>query len=138
MRLRIAKIHEAAVSRPPDYVQTVLSRGVVDGERLEISDQALAELRQQFRPTPPPVPEMAASLARAAADEAKAIFFGSPGGSTRVHCRTHGNLPSMRAFHPWPEPVRAVRMLCRPQGQNAVPALPCGEMVSAVDSGLGA
>jgi hypothetical protein len=78
MRLRIAKIHEAAVSRPPDYVQTVLSRGVVDGERLEISDQALAELRQQFRPTPPPVPEMAASLARAAADEAKAIFLGAP------------------------------------------------------------
>ena len=72
MRLRIAKIHEAAMSRPPNYVQSVLSRGVVDGEWLEISDEALADLRQQFRPTPPPVAEMAVNLARAAADEAKA------------------------------------------------------------------
>ena len=77
MRLRIAKIHEAAMSRPPNYVQSVLSRGVVDGEWLEISDEALADLRQQFRPTPPPVPEMAVNLARAAADEAKAIFAGA-------------------------------------------------------------
>jgi hypothetical protein len=78
MRLRIAKIHEAAASRPPDYVQTVLSRGVVDGEWLEISDEALAELRQQFRPTPPSVPEMVANLARATADEVKARFSGVP------------------------------------------------------------
>jgi len=77
MRLRIAKIHEAAMSRPPNYVQSVLSRGVVDGEWLEISDEALADLRQQFRPTPPPVAEMAVNLARAAADEAKAIFAGA-------------------------------------------------------------
>jgi hypothetical protein len=77
MRLRIEKIHEAATSRPPNYVQTVLSRGVVDGEWLEISDEALAELRQQFRPAPPPVPQMATNLARAAADEAKAIFSGA-------------------------------------------------------------
>jgi hypothetical protein len=77
MRLRIAKIHEAAMSRPPNYVQAVLSRGVVDGEWLEISDEALADLRQQFRQTPPPVAEMAVNLARAAADEAKAIFAGA-------------------------------------------------------------
>lgn len=77
MRLRIAKIHEAAMSRPPNYVQSVLSRGVVDGEWLEISDEALADLRQQFRPTPPPVPEMAVNLARAVANEAKAIFSGA-------------------------------------------------------------
>ncbi len=77
MRLRIAKIHEAAMSRPPNYVQSVLSRGVVDGEWLEISDEALADLRQQFRPTPPPIPEMAVNLARAAADEVKAIFSGA-------------------------------------------------------------
>ena len=77
MRLRIAKIHEAAVSRPPNYVQTVLAHGVVDGEWLEISDEAMAQLRQQFRPIPPPVPEMAANLARAAADEVKAIFSGA-------------------------------------------------------------
>ena len=77
MRLRIEKIHEAAMSRPPNYVQSVMSRGVVDGEWLEISDEALADLRQQFRPTPPPVPEMAVNLARAAADEAKAIFSGA-------------------------------------------------------------
>ena len=77
MRLRIAKIHEAAMSRPPNYVQAVLSRGVVDGEWLEISDEALADLRQQFRPTPPPVAEMTVNLARAAADEAKAIFAGA-------------------------------------------------------------
>jgi len=77
MRLRIAKIHEAAMSRPPNYVQSVMSRGVVDGEWLEISDEALADLRQQFRPTSPPVPEMAVNLARAAADEAKAIFSGA-------------------------------------------------------------
>jgi hypothetical protein len=77
MRLRITKIHEAAMSRPPNYVQSVLSRGVVDGEWLEISDEALADLRQQFRPTPPPVPEMDVNLARAAANEAKAIFSGA-------------------------------------------------------------
>jgi recombinational DNA repair protein RecR len=49
----------------------------VDGEWLEISDEALADLRQQFRQTPPPVAEMAVNLARAAADEAKAMFSGA-------------------------------------------------------------
>jgi hypothetical protein len=59
-------------------VETVLSRGVADGEWLEISAEALAELRDQFRQTPPPVPQMAANLVRAAADEGKALLSGTP------------------------------------------------------------
>jgi hypothetical protein len=79
MKIRIAKIHEAAPSRPPGYVEVVLSRGVVDGEWLEIGDAAMADLRNQFRPkTPPAVKVMAANLARAAVGEVKARVAGLP------------------------------------------------------------
>ena len=77
MKLRISKIHDAAASRPPGYVEAVLSRGVVDGEWLEIDAEALANLRDQFRPkTPPPVSVMAANLAKAAVGEVKARVAG--------------------------------------------------------------
>lgn len=49
MRLRISKIEERAAERPPGYVQAVLSRGQVEGEWLEISPEALAELRAIYR-----------------------------------------------------------------------------------------
>jgi hypothetical protein len=79
MKIRIAKIHEAAPSRPPGYVEVVLSRGVVDGEWLEIDVNALAELRDRFRPkTTPPVSVLAANLARAAVGEVKARVAGLP------------------------------------------------------------
>jgi len=79
MKIRLAKIHEAAPSRPPGYVAAVLARGVVDGEWLEIDADALADLRDQFRPkTPPKVSVMAANLARAAVGEAKARVAGLP------------------------------------------------------------
>ena len=79
MKIRISKIHEAALSRPPGYVEAVLSRGVVDDEWLEIDADALADLRDQFRPkTPPKVSVMAANLARAAVGEAKARVAGLP------------------------------------------------------------
>ena len=79
MRLRISKIHEAAASRPPGYAEAVLSRGVVEGEWLEIGGVAMADLRDRFRPkTPPPVAAMAANLARSAADEVKAWIAGMP------------------------------------------------------------
>ena len=79
MKLRVSKIHEAAASRPPGYVETVLSRGTVKGEWLEIDPETLADLRDRFRPkTPPPVSVMAANLARAAAAEVKARIAGTP------------------------------------------------------------
>jgi len=91
MKLRIAKIHAAAPSRPPGYVEAVLAHGVVEGEWLEISAEALAELRDQFRPKPqpeapppcrakatPPLPVMAATLVRAAIHEVKARVSGVP------------------------------------------------------------
>lgn len=52
MRLRITKIHDAAKDRPDGYVEEVLSRGVIDGEWLEISDEDLSDLRAKFRPKP--------------------------------------------------------------------------------------
>jgi hypothetical protein len=77
MKLRISKIYEAAQSRPPGYVEAVLSRGVVDGEWLEIDAEAMAELRDQFRPkSPPPVSVMAVNLARAAVGEVVARATG--------------------------------------------------------------
>lgn len=55
MRLRISKIEARASERSPGYVTAVLERGEVDGEWLEISDEALAELRTIYRPAPTPV-----------------------------------------------------------------------------------
>lgn len=79
MKLRISKVHDAAASRPPGYVEAVLSRGVVDGEWLEIDADALAGLRDQFRPrTTPAVSVLAANLARAAVGEIKARVAGLP------------------------------------------------------------
>jgi hypothetical protein len=57
MRLRIAKIEARSAERPAGYVEAVLSRGVIDGEWLEISPEALAELRATYRPASQPAPE---------------------------------------------------------------------------------
>lgn len=55
MRLRIARIHEAARDRPAGYVEEVLSHGSsVDGEWLEISSEALGALRKKYRSEPSP------------------------------------------------------------------------------------
>ncbi len=79
MKIRLAKIHEAAPSRPPGYVEAVLARGVVDGEWLEISDEAMADLRAQYRPPSlPSVGVMAANVARSAVAELKARISGQP------------------------------------------------------------
>ena len=78
MKLRISKIHEAAASRPTGYVEAVLARGLVDGEWLEIPAEAMAELRDQFRPKPPPAAVMARNLAQAAGAEVKARIAGTP------------------------------------------------------------
>ena len=54
MRLRISRIEAMASERPAGYVAAVLARGeVVDGEWLEISGEALAELREIYRPARP-------------------------------------------------------------------------------------
>lgn len=50
MRLRLTAIEAKASERPAGYVEAVLSRGVIDGEFLEISPEALAELRDTYRP----------------------------------------------------------------------------------------
>ena len=54
MRLRIAKIREQEKDRPAGYFEEVISRGIVDGDWLEISTEAHAELREKYRPPSPP------------------------------------------------------------------------------------
>lgn len=56
MKLRISKIEEAAKTRPEGYLENVLSRGVVGGEWLEISEEELAKLRLKYRPAAAPYP----------------------------------------------------------------------------------
>lgn len=82
MRIRLEKIHEAAKSRPAGYLETVMSRGTVDGDWLEMPDEDFHELRRQFRPALPSVPRMAANLAQAAVAEVKARISKSPQVST--------------------------------------------------------
>ena len=50
MRLSIAAIQERAADRPPGHVADVLAHGVVDGEWLEISNEAMQKLRDRYRP----------------------------------------------------------------------------------------
>jgi hypothetical protein len=52
MRLPLAQIHAAAKDRPPGYYEAVTARGTIEGDYLEISSQALGELRAIYR-TPP-------------------------------------------------------------------------------------
>jgi hypothetical protein len=79
MKLRISKVHEQAASRPAGYVADVLSRGVVNGEWLEISEMEHAALREKYRsaqdPPLPPMPEMAANYLTA---QARDILHGRP------------------------------------------------------------
>ena len=83
MRLRIAKISEQAKDRPAGYFEDVISRGFLDGEWLEISSDAMASLRETYRPPKPEpplpsLPVMAVNVARAVGAEAVATFAGSP------------------------------------------------------------
>jgi hypothetical protein len=82
MKLRLSKIQDTAADRPPGYYEDVVSQGVIDGDFLEIDSGKLNELREKYRPLPPPeLPPpavMAANLARAVADEAKARLHQVP------------------------------------------------------------
>lgn len=49
MKLRISKIHETAAERPAGYVEDILSQGIVEGDWLEISQEAMAGLRLKYR-----------------------------------------------------------------------------------------
>ncbi len=55
MKLRIQTIEAAASDRPEGYLAAVLSRGTINGEWLDISSEALAELRGIYRPLTPQV-----------------------------------------------------------------------------------
>lgn len=80
MRLRIQKIKDQTTSRPAGYVEEVLSRGVVDGEWLEISPEELAKLRDKYRPKPqaPPRPSLPVMAANYAAAQARDFIAGKP------------------------------------------------------------
>jgi len=81
MRLSIDKIQATAKDRPEGYVEDVISRGAIDGEYLEITPEALAELRAIYRPKEPPLPSLpkrAINLAKQSAAEAKAVINGVP------------------------------------------------------------
>lgn len=80
MNLRISKVHDAAPNRPPGYVDDVMSRGVVDGEWLELPDEEYAALIQKYSPQPelPSAAAMAKNAATALRDELKARISGLP------------------------------------------------------------
>ena len=64
MRLSIDKIHATAKDRPGGYAEDVISRGVIDGDYLEITPEALAELRAIYRPKEePPLPSLPTRIA---------------------------------------------------------------------------
>ena len=50
MKVSLSKLQETAKDRPPDYLDAVISKGRLDGEVLDISSEALAELRAIYRP----------------------------------------------------------------------------------------
>jgi hypothetical protein len=86
MKMRLSRIHEVAASRPPGYVEDVLSRGMLEGEWLEISSDAYKELKRKYAPPEPeppapalpPVHVMAKNAATAVKQELKARFSGVP------------------------------------------------------------
>jgi hypothetical protein len=47
-------IHATATKRPPGYVEDVLSRGTVDGDKVALSDEAYAGLVAKYRPAVAP------------------------------------------------------------------------------------
>ena len=49
MLLPIAELMRQATQRPEGYLQDVLSRGIIRGDRLELTDEAYAELCAQYR-----------------------------------------------------------------------------------------
>jgi hypothetical protein len=48
MRLHIASVRAMAASRPPGYLEDVLSRGTVDGDWIELGDQAAGALAAKY------------------------------------------------------------------------------------------
>ena len=64
MRLIIGEILTSAKDRPEGYVEDVMSRGVIDGDFLEITSEALTELRAIYRPKEePPLPSLPTRIA---------------------------------------------------------------------------
>jgi uncharacterized paraquat-inducible protein A len=80
MKLRVDKIKEAAKNRPDGYEQDVFLRGTIEGEWLEISNEALAELREKYRPKPEKVKlaQIVSNFATAIKDEAIATIHRDP------------------------------------------------------------
>lgn len=84
MRLRLSALRETANDRPPGYYEEVISRGVVEGEWLEISSENLAALRAIYRPASKPeaalpsITTVALNAARAARAEVRARLNGTP------------------------------------------------------------
>lgn len=77
MKIRLAAIQETAAARPLGYFEEVVSRGIISGEWLEISPEAVAELRQKYRPPAlPSLRTMAGNAARAARAETSARLTG--------------------------------------------------------------
>ena len=57
-RARVSTVHRVAKERGPGYLEARLKAGRIsrDGQWIIFSDQAHAQLRQQFNPNPPPKP----------------------------------------------------------------------------------
>lgn len=113
MRLRISKIKERAKDRPPGYVEAVLSRGVIDGDFLEISNEALDDLRVTYRPPEQAIPTASQAQAK----------------------RGLGDIVAMVAT-----PIaRALKLPCiDPATQNLRPDSPCARRKAWLNGGPGA
>lgn len=64
MKILVAKIHEAAASRPEGYAEDVLSRGVIEGDWLELSNVEYFALRDKYSPRPEGLGDMVAKFAQ--------------------------------------------------------------------------
>jgi len=87
MRLHLQKIKDAVTSRPEGYYDDVISRGDIVGDFLEISSEALSELREKYRQynsiesssAPlPPLSTMASNLTTSVFAEVKAMLTDVP------------------------------------------------------------
>jgi hypothetical protein len=55
VRILLCEIERRAAERPPGYVEDVLSRGMVVGDELELSEEAYRELVAKYDPKRFPV-----------------------------------------------------------------------------------
>lgn len=77
MRLRLEDIRLKAEIRGVGYFEDVVSRGAVDGEWLELSEEAYNDLLQKYR-QPPRLIDQAASLVGAVSRFARSGFTATP------------------------------------------------------------